>query len=259
MSACIHKTGTVWYTDNAVNPEFIRAHEHLESHGPRHVPVSHALILDKFHEKCASMNLELFNEQAALSRCGEKYMYVAEVVPEVSDIDYTMFVGFHSFNDESAVFQLSCGTSIDLSYYMQTSAIIPSRKKHTESINDLLDAKIEVGLNRFKHDSEITEQNIQKMKGVPYSDEILGKFIIALGRTKKIGNTNVMKIVEEFDASKSDDKSVWRILAAGAAMAARRITNPLLAMDTTKIMHDELMKIIDPDFTPLGDELNAAA
>ena len=260
MSARIHANNK-WFAENALDPEFIKAHEHLEAHGNRHVPISHAMVLERFYDKCKTMDLNVFNEQAALSKCGEKYMYVAEVCPTVSDVDYSIFVGFRSFNDESAVFQLSCGTVIDLSYYMQTSAIIPSRKKHTKSILDLLDAKIEVGLNRFKHDSAITEENIALLKKTSYSDELLGKLLLSLGRTKKIGNTNIMKIIDEVDAPSSDaaknDNSAWRIMSACAAITAKRISNPLQAMDMTKLMHDELMKIVNPGFVPLGDNNDA--
>lgn len=247
-----------YFSDNAIDLGFIKAHEHLESHGPRHTPVSHALILEKFRSKCESMGLMLFNEQGALSKCGERYMYVADVVPEVGrKDDYNLSVGFRSFNDESSVFQMSCGNTVMLcANMMQTSVIVPSRRKHQASIFGLLDAKIEAGLERFKHDARETEENIALMKSVPYSDELLGKLIVALGRTKKIGNTNIMKILDEVDnPSYNDhgDNSAWRIMNACTTVTTHRMANPLQAMDTSKVMHDELMKLIKPGYIPLGD------
>lgn len=253
--------GSKYFDQNALDPEFIKAHEHLESHGPRHVPVSHAVILDAFRKKCEEMKLMLFNEQGALSRCGERYMYVAEVVPEVADEgkDYHLAVGFRSFNDESSVFQMSCGVkvmNIDRAGMCQTSVIIPSRRKHTKTIHELLDSKIESGLETFKQDAIVTEENIKLIKKTPYSDELLGKFIVALGRAKKIGNTNVMKILEEADAIKDD--TAWRIFTACLNVTGKRIANPLQALDTSKIMHDELMKIIKPGYVILGEVEDAA-
>ena len=106
--------GIKYLQDNVIDPEFIKAHENLQSHGPRHVPMSHATILNAFRGKCEQMGLMLFNEQGALSRCGERYMYVAEVMPEVANTtnDYHLAVGFRSFNDESSVFQMSCGARV---------------------------------------------------------------------------------------------------------------------------------------------------
>lgn len=247
-----------YFADNAIDIDFIKANEHLESHGPRHVPVSHALILEKFRNKCESMGLMLFNEQGALSRCGERYMYVANVIPEIGDKDeYHLAVGFRSFNDESSVFQMSCGTSVLICANMcQSSVIIPSKRKHQASIFDLLDSKIEAGLERFKHDARMTEENIAFMKNTPYSDELLGKLIVALGRTKKIGNTNIMKILDEVDNpsyNSNNDNSAWRIMNACTTVTSHRMANPIQAMDTSKIMHDELMKIIKPDYISLGD------
>lgn len=228
------------------------------------MPVSHALILEKFRDKYDSMGLMLFNEQGALSKCGERYMYVADVMPEIGDKnEYHLAVGFRSFNDESSVFQMSCGNTVMLcSNMMQTSVIIPSKRKHQASIIGLLDSKIESGLERFKHDAKETEENIAFMKSVPYSDELLGKLIIALGRTKRIGNTNIMKILDEVDNpsyNDHNDNSAWRIMNACTTVTTHRMANPLQAMDTSKIMHDELMKIIMPGYVPLGDVDEAIA
>ena len=247
-----------YFSDNAIDLDFIKAHEHLESHGPRHVPVSHALILDKFRNICENRGLMLFNEQGALSRDGERYMYVADVVPEIGNKDeYHLAVGFRSFNDESSVFQMSCGNTVMLcANMMMTSVIVPSKRKHQASIFELLDSKIEAGLERFKHDSKETEENIAFMKTIPYTDELLGKLLVALGRTKMIGNTNIMKILDEVDnPSYNDhkDNSAWRIMNACTTVTTHRMANPLQAMNTSKIMHDELMKLIKPDYVPLGD------
>ena len=254
--------GNKYFPDNIIDPDFIKANEHLESHGPRHVPVSHALILDAFRNKCEQMNLMLFNEQGALSKCGERYMYVAEVMPESTDNakNYHLAVGFRSFNDESSVFQMSCGArvmNLDCAGICQTSVIVPSRRKHTKTIHELLDAKIESGLGTFKQDAVITEENLNIIKNTPYSDELLGKLIISLGRSKKIGNTNIMKILEEVDEIKDD--SAWKILTACLNVTGRRIANPLQSLDTSKLMHDELMKIIKPDYVPMGEILDEAA
>ena len=254
--------GNKYFPDNIIDPDFIKANEHLESHGPRHVPVSHALILDAFRGKCEQMGLMLLNEQGALSKCGERYMYVAEVIPEVTENanNYHLAVGFRSFNDESSVFQMSCGArvmNLDCAGMCQTSVIIPSKRKHTRTIHDLLDAKIESGLDTFKKDAIITEENLKIIRDTPYSDELLGKLIISLGRSKKIGNTNIMKILEEVDAI--NDDSAWRIFTACLNVTGKRIANPLLSLDTSKLMHDELMKIIKPDYVPLGEvEVDAA-
>lgn len=258
--------GNKYFTDNVIDLDFIKAHEHLESHGPRHVPVSHALILEKFKNKCENNNLMLFNEKGALSKDGERYMYVADIVPEIGNKDeYHLAVGFRSFNDESSVFQMSCGVTImlkDCCERIQTSVVIPSKRKHTITIHDLLDSKIDNGLEKFRHDAKETEENIAFMKSIPYSDEILGKLIIALGRTKAIGNTNIMKILEYIDNppyGDINDNSAWRIMYACATVTTNRIANPLQAMNTSKVMHDELMKIIKPDYIPLGDSVDLAA
>lgn len=264
MSATLLKTNK-WYNENAIDTDFIKLHEHLESYGPRHVPVSHALILSLFRNKCEANGLMLFNERGALSKNGDRYMYVADIIPEVtsSNTDYNMSIGFRSFNDESAVFQMSCGVNVLIcSNGLQTACVAPSRRKHTKTIHDLLDAKIENGLERFKKDSTTTEENIRLLKATPYSDELLGKLIVALGRTKKIGNTNIMKILDEVDNpsyNNKADSTAWRIMNACTTVTTHRMANPLLSLDTSKIMMDELMKLIKPDYVPMGNIVDEAA
>ena len=178
-------------------------------------------------------------------------------MPEVTNNEYAMAVGFRSFNDESSVFQMSCGTNVMICANMcMTSVIVPSKRKHQASIFELLDSKIDAGLEKFKIDSKETEENIAFMKTVPYSDELLGKLLIALGRTKQIGNTNIMKILDEVDNpsyNNKDDNTAWRIMNACTTVTTHRMMNPLQAMNTSKIMHDELMKLIKPGYVPLGD------
>lgn len=257
MSATLLKNNK-WFSENAIDVDFIKANEHLESYGPRHVPVSHALILEKFRNMCEDRGLVLFNERGALSKDGDRYMYVSDIVPEIGDKnEYHLSVGFRSFNDESACFQMSCGSHVMIcSNGLQTSCIIPSRRKHQASIFDVLDSKIDAGLERFRHDARATEENIALMKSIPYSDELLGKLIIALGRSRLIGNTNIMKILEFVDKppyNDNNDNTAWRIMNACTAVTTHRMANPLQAMSSSKVMHDELMKLIKPGYIPLGD------
>ena len=45
---------------------------------------------------------------------------------------------------------------------------------------------------------------------------------------------------------------------ACTTVTTHRMTNPLQAMNSSKIMHDELLKIIKPSYTPLGDAIDLA-
>ena len=71
-----------------------------------------------------------------------------------------------------------------------------------------------------------------------------------------------MKILDEVDNpsyNNKDDNSAWRIMNACTTVTTHRMTNPLLALDTSKVMHDELMKLIKPGFIPLGEAVDLAA
>ena len=80
--------------------------------------------------------------------------------------------------------------------------------------------------------------------------------------TMDVGNTNIMKILDEVDnPSYNDhkDMTAWRIMNACTAVTTHRMMNPLQAMNTSKLMQDELMKIIKPGYVVLGDDIDLAA
>ena len=263
MSATLLKNKK-WFDENAVDVEFIKAHENLDPRGPRHQPISSSIVLTKFRDKAESLGLKLINEKGALRRTGDAFMYVAEV-DDGRDDDYRLSVGFRNFGDRSLSLHFACGASVLCCCNGILSSLIrPASIRHTTgnlAIGDLsrLDNKLNYAFEHFAADGKSTADQIAYMKETPYSDDLLGRYIVELGRTHEIGNSHIMNILHEVDTpsyNRKDDNSAWRIMNAGTTVTTHKIKNPMQAARTSQLMQNTLMKLIKPGFVPLGDAID---
>ena len=155
-----------WFDENAVDLDFIRAHEDLTPRGPHHAPVSSADVLVKFREKAQNLGIRLVNEKGALKRDGGRYMYLADV-EDTSRPDYTLTVGFRQSSDTSMSFTGCAGVSVFICENGCCNALIkPSKMRHTiGNVRDnLIDGRIDTVFNRFLEDKDDIVGQIEMMK-----------------------------------------------------------------------------------------------
>lgn len=260
-----------WFDENAVDVDFITAHEDLTPKGRIHTPISSAEILTKFREKANNLGLRLVNEKGALKRDGKRFMYVADVEDD-SHPDYALSVGFRNNSDKSLAFSGCCGSSVFICANGCMSSIIkPSKMRHTignvTRNAGFLDAKIDTIFERFLEDKDEIEGQIEFMRQTSLTDEIVGKFVRALNGEWKadkfvknplIGSSNLMQILAELEnptLNRHDDSSVFRLHNAATYVTTHKMSqrNPSQAMMASRMLNNTIMNIIKPDFIPLGD------
>lgn len=256
-----------WFDENAVDIDFIRAHEDLTPRGPHHAPVSSADVLLKFREKAANLGIRLVNEKGALKRDGGRYMYLADV-EDTSRPDYTLTVGFRQSSDTSMSFAGIAGVSVFVCENGCCNALIkPSKMRHTiGNVRDnLIDGRIDTVFNRFLEDKDDIIGQIELMKSTPLTDEILGRFVRGANghwegqrflKNPLIGSTNLCRILEELEnptLNSHEDNSVFRLHNAATYVTTHKFRNPSQAMMASRSLNNLIMGLIRPDFTPLGD------
>lgn len=260
-----------WFNENAIDVDFITAHEDLTPKGRIHTPISSAEILTKFREKALNLGLRLVNEKGALKRDGKRFMYVADVEDD-SHPDYALSVGFRNHSDKSLAFSGSCGSTVFIcGNGCMTSLIKPSKMRHTignvTRNAGFLDAKIDTIFERFLEDKGEIEGQIEFMRQTSLTDEIVGKFVRALNggwkgdkfvKNPLIGSSNLMQILAELEnptLNRHDDSSVFRLHNAATYVTTHKMSqrNPSQAMMASRLLNNTIMNIIKPDFTPLGD------
>jgi len=252
-----------WFDVNATDIDFIRANENLTPQGPRHQPISSAVVLTKFRDKAESLGLKLINEQAALRKTGDAYMYVAQVDDGKTDSDHRLAVGFRNFGDRSLSLHFACGSHVlCCANGCLTGICRPASTRHTLgnlNMGDLtrLDQRMAYAFERFAGFNAETNRQIEYMKSTPYSDDLLGRYIVALGRTHKIGNTHIMDILHEVDTpsyNRKDDNTAWRIMNAATAVSTHKVKNPMQSASMSNLMLNTLMGLIEPGFKAYGDD-----
>ena len=278
-----------WFTGaDAVDLDFIRANERVESRGRIHAPISSAEILTKFKEKAYNLGLELVNEKAALLKQttdkngnvkgGDRYMYIAQIKNE-SRPEYSLSCGFRNFSDKSLAFSSMLSSEIFVCENGVCHGIIkPSKMRHTiGNVNsNLIDDKIDMVFAGFLENAPKIHHQIDMMKGTKLTDELVGKFVReAIGswgvdkeghprfnKNPLLGSANLDRILADLENPERNDKnddSVMRLMNSCSHITSHSITNPNQSAMASHFCNNLIMKLIDPNFEMIGDIVDVEA
>jgi hypothetical protein len=199
-------TDKSWFSQNVLTIDELNslsneAYERRVNAGRRHMPVRHSELLTKFRDKAASLNLTLANENGKLKRDGERFMYTADIV-DASRPDFALSVGFENRNDLSKSFNGLLGSHVFMCCNGVCHGVIqPSRIRHTRGNveNGLVLGKVDVIFDRFIAERGDVTNQIDLLKTTPLTDRLLGDFILEVTRAKRIGNKNILELVNLCD------------------------------------------------------------
>lgn len=275
MSAniCINKQ---WFAENITDVEQLdnlsdAAYEARLNGGRRHMPVRHSELLTKFRDKAESLGLQLANEQGRLKKDGERFMYTANIVDASNPTnDFALSLGFLSHNDMTKSFQGLLGSHVFMCCNGVCHGVIqPSRIRHTigNVKSGRVFEKVDVVFDRFLAERGDVQSQIAMMKGTKLTDAKLGEFLLKITRAHRMGNKNILEIVNYCDdpakmiadevenptLNSKDDNSMFRLMNACSYVTSHRIKNPAAQQSTSKFLNDTIMGLISPGFKPVGD------
>lgn len=218
------------------------------SMGPRHNPVNHGEMLERFKNRGTFNGVEITDEQGLLSPDGKRYMYVAETRYDSANMDFSFTVGFVNFNDRSRSFTGLAGMQVFVCSNLTISGMInESRTRHSTNVESRLDEKIDTVFAQFANTRRVQLANVDAMKATKLTDELLGKFILWSTRQNFMGSTNLIRVINEVDRptlNNKDDSSLWRLHNAATYVIRENINNPVLAVESTKRVNDGIMALI---------------
>lgn len=218
------------------------------SMGPRHNPVNHGEMLERFKTRGAFNGVEITDEQGLLSPDGKRFMYVAETRYDSANLDFSFTVGFINFNDRSRSFTGLAGQQVFVcSNLCITGMINESRTRHSTNVENRLDEKMDTVFAQFGNMRKIQLANVDAMKATKLTDELLGKFVLWSTRKRFMGSTNLTRIINEVDRptlNNRNDTSLWRLHNAATYVIREQINNPVLAVESTKRVNDGIMALI---------------
>lgn len=233
--------------DKTVDMDRLRGISAL-SMGPRHNPVNHGEMLERFKSRGTFNGIEITDEQGLLSPDGKRFMYVAETRYDSAKLDFTFTVGFVNFNDRSRSFTGLAGQQVFVcSNLCITGMVNESRTRHSTNVEMRLDEKMDAVFAQFANMRRIQLDNVDAMKATKLTDELLGKFVLWSAREQFMGSTNLMRIINEIDTptlNNKDDNSLWRLHNAATFVIRENINNPILAVESTKRVNDGILALI---------------
>lgn len=256
-------TDSKWFVENAIERDFLEANGKAESLGRIHKPIPHWEVLEKFRNEASSRGLELVNQQGRLHKDGMRYMFTAEI-EDPSHPDYNMSVGFWNFNNRQRSFAGCLAAHILICKNgLMTGLIQPSKQRHTTGNYELVGDKVKIIFDRFASERDNTAGQIDLMKHTALTDDILGKFLLAVHRNGGVGAANTFQVLDKLEdkllnelesptVNDRNDNSVWRLSNAASWIATHKVRSPMLQAETSKRFHDAIMGIIDPAYRPIG-------
>lgn len=215
-----------------------------QSLGPRHKPVCHGDVLKMFKERMEDNGITVVGERGLLSDDRLKYVYVADVYDEDVD-DYTFTLGFVNYNNKKKALAGITGERVAVcSNENYIGEDVNDRKRHTNNIGDRLFDKCENIIDKFTNFKKVRAEEIKQMQATPFTDENMGNVVLSLLRKSVISNTDVARIVKEYDEPSYKEFShgtAWCFLNA-CTTVLKKTENPLRRMEICRDIRDAIQK-----------------
>lgn len=253
-----------WIADSITDVGYLKGIEPAIL-GKRHMPVNHGVIVDKFHDATAAAGLEIVNERGKLSKDLARYIYMADIKDDAKDFTYTL--GFVNYNDETKAFQGLLGTNV---FVCENGCIhgtvIPSIQRHTTNNINYIGDKVNTIVDKYLATRGVIGDEIVALKNCKLTDDLVGKYILNLHREGSLGATNIFRITDELEnptLNSKTDNTAWRLMNAATYVSTHMVgkDNPMAKVETSKVMHDELMKLVVPGWKTIDstDIIDVAA
>lgn len=215
--------------------------------GSRHVPLNHGDVLAKFWEGMKECGMTVATDRGMLSPDTYKYMYVAELANQgMRDKSMTFNIGFINYNNKQRSFRVLAGERVFVcSNEMFSGEVKESKRKHTKNAWEVLREKMSAGFDMFKKFTDARKTEIDRLKALAFPDVSLGAAVLELHRKSGLGNTDIDRIIKEWDAPTFDygvDKNTaWNFQNACTFVIKENVSDPLRRV----ALHEDIRHAIE--------------
>jgi len=209
----------------------------VESLGNHHVPINHGEALELFKNRMETHSFTPTKEVGLLSPDRLKFVYVSEVQNEGNE--YAFNLGFVNYNDRSRALEVISGEKVFVcSNEMYTGIVQESRRRHTTHVWKILEEKFEFGINRFSEFIEARRGQIDMLKEEKFNEPRFAAAILHLHRHSSFGNTDIGRIVTEWDNPSfqygTHQRSAWNFQNACTYVIKENIEDPVRRISVCK-------------------------
>ena len=225
-TARLWRSVTLEELDNIVTPPL----------GSRHVPLKHSDSVKRFEENLVRNNIVVVNRSMVISVDNMRYIHTVEVAKADMESEYSFITGFVNYNDTTKCWTGLAGTKHSDGLVFTTSHIPESRRKHTISLLNVVDDKIDSTVDMFKKYMISRRVEIEYLKSIEADAEGLGRFILAMLRDKNplaLSAVDVQRILTHWDTPPREDlkdRTMWTLHKI-LALVTNPTPNPVRRME----------------------------
>lgn len=143
---------------------------------PSFRPVKHLDLVETIERSVASLNMKIEHEQFAVRRDGQMLFGVMKI-SHIVQSEYVTSLGFRHANNRTMSIQMVAGASVfvcDNMCFRGDSIVL--RQRHTHSFS--LTGQILDGLKRWKHETNVLVDEIERFRAIQLDDVRAKAFIL---------------------------------------------------------------------------------
>ena len=220
--------------------------------GNRHHPLNHGDALEMFRETLDSNGLNPVKSYGMLSKDGLKYIYVADIIQDEGEV---LTNGFINYNDRSKSFTVIMGERVFVcSNECVSHQLSDLRRRHTGNVFNEVRERIQKGIDRFLPFAEKRREDIRLLKSTGFGENELGKVVLKFHRDGGLSNSNIDRIIGEYDNPRHDefqDRTAWNFHNA-CTEVFKRIDNPITRMGVQSRMNEYIHEVVG--INPVGSD-----
>jgi len=214
-------------------------------------PVPHSTLLDEMYRAFSAHNIQILQEQFAISKEGQRMFGVLEIESETAD--YSTIVAVRNCHDHSESIKVGLGTRVFVCDNMAFSAEFQMKRKHTAHVLKDLPKQID-GLIAKANDARAKQDaQIANYKAANLSDADANNLLVLMAKAAVFPTTKILEVHKEYHQPRHEefaDKTAWSLMNATTEIL--KGTSIVALPDRTRRLHS----ILDHHIGPVADFAN---
>jgi len=185
----------------------------------RWYPIAHGRLLSQVDATLRRAGLEVVNEAHCLSREGERYFGLLQVMDlRRVDEDYSLVIGLRNSHDKSIVAGLAVGAGVHVCSNLSFSSDIRIDRKHTRHVDRDLPTLISSAIGQLGDARRSQDRRISTYKGQELTAAQAHDLVVQAFDQRIVPVTQIPRVLAEWRAPSHPEfaksRNVWRLFNA---------------------------------------------
>lgn len=209
-------------------------------------PINHDYFVDMVQDRLEDRGLKVLSEAHGLTKNGQNYFGMFEVVGKNLRADYSTVVGLRNSHAKEFAAMIAVGSGVFVCDNLAFSGEIVIGHKHTTNVREYLPLRIAAAM-----DQVVKLDDHQEKRYIAYKDRDFSNFeaeatIVDLFRKGALNTRNLPKVVEQWDQPDHEEfknDNVWKLF--NACTEAYKGTSPEWIQNLSGKLHNHLDEVCE--------------